>query len=293
MVSKNFAGAVGAKNFHLAVSTSGLFSEQKVAPKLHALTRHLGKHQLSFAFIVNLRQFEKTPQHYFNFADLLFLYTDLVELEINMDVDIHSVSESTLREFARFVNQYPFIQLDFAYAINEGNQTKTYLKSEEFFDFIDTLRGMTQRADREFFSQWHTKLKPVRDNELDFMANFDECFENIVSTHMRLNAMGEWHFAKNILGTIYYDQSFNMKPLSATNQDDFNNPFAPEAIKKFKYGLLNSFNQILTEHQACDSCEWKNVCVNSGFLSYSNFSPRNEIVCSNPGYTIFNRIGMA
>ena len=32
VVSKNFAGAVGAKNFHLAVSTSGLFSEQKVAP---------------------------------------------------------------------------------------------------------------------------------------------------------------------------------------------------------------------------------------------------------------------
>ena len=88
------------------------------------MTRHLGKHELSFAFIVNLRQFEKTPQHYFNFADLLFLYTDLVELEINMDVDIHSVSESTLREFARFVNQYPFIQLDFAYAINEETRPR-------------------------------------------------------------------------------------------------------------------------------------------------------------------------
>lgn len=286
LICKNFAKDIQTKNFHLAVSTSGLFSENKVKSKLQALSKHLEKHELSFAYIINLRQFEKTPSHYFNFAEVLFNYTHLVELEINMDVDIHSIKKETLEQFSKFVNQFPFVQLDFAYAINEGNQTKTYLKNHEFVDFISQLRDLTLNDQRQFFSQWHSKLKPIKDTHFDFLNNFNNCFENIISSHIRLNAMGEWHFAKNILGTLYYDQTFGFSPLAS----QLDNPLSTQAIKKFKSQLVQSFNNILSEHQACDSCEWKNICLNSGFMSYAHFSPKNETSCSNPANIIFDKI---
>lgn len=191
LICKNFSKDINTKNFHLAVSTSGLFSENKVSSKLEALSKHLNRNEISFAYIINLRQFEKTPSHYFKFAELLFKYTHLVELEINMDVDIHSIKKETLEHFSQFVNHFPFIQLDFAYAINEGNQTRTYLKNNEFLEFINHVRNLTNNNEREFFSQWHSKLKPVKDSSFDFMNNFNNCFNNIISSHIRLNAMGE------------------------------------------------------------------------------------------------------
>ena len=286
ILTKKFAHKVNAKAFHLALSTSGLFSENKVESKIEALSKNLNKNQLSFAYIINLRQFEKTPTHYFNFAKLLFKYTDLVELEINMDVDIHLIKEETLLQFSDFVNQFSFVQLDFAYAINEGNVTRTYLKHEQFFEFISKLRNLTINEQRNYFSQWHSKLQPIKNNELNFLANFDNCYNNIISTHIRLNAMGEWHFAKNILGTIYYDQTFGFKPLSSFE----NNPFSESNLKNFKKDLLKFFNNLLMNHESCENCEWKNTCLNSGFLSYTHFSPNEEPICSNPGYIIFNNI---
>ncbi len=66
LLSKKIADSVGTKNFHLAVTTSGLFSENKVESKLLSLSQHLSREQLSFAFILNPRQFAKTPQIYYN-----------------------------------------------------------------------------------------------------------------------------------------------------------------------------------------------------------------------------------
>ncbi len=173
LLSKKIADSVGTKNFHLAVTTSGLFSENKVESKLLSLSQHLSREQLSFAFILNPRQFAKTPQIYYNFANILFKYSDLVELEINMDNEIHLLTEENIIEFSKFINSFNFIQLDFAYAINLGNFSKTQFTQTQFLNFIEQLRLLTHNSERDFFSQWNKNLQIVPTEEFNYQENFN------------------------------------------------------------------------------------------------------------------------
>ena len=288
ILSKKIAKSISVKNFHLAVTTSGLFSENKVEDKLIALSKNLDRSELSFAFILNPRQFIKTPNIYYNFAKLLFKYSDLVELEINMDNQIHLLTEEEVKRFCNFINAFNFIQLDFAYAINIGNMSKTYFTQTQFLNFIEKLRSLTFNNEREFFSQWNRNLKVFPSEDFDYKEGFNLNFENIISSHIRLNTMGEWHFAKNILGTIYYDQTYDFEPVCFSKD----NPYSSENILKFKRKLTYHYNSILTKHKPCLDCLYKNACLSSGFMSYARFSDKNEEVCSNPGFSIFEKLSI-
>lgn len=285
-ICKNFKNAINAKHFHLAVTTSGLFSEQKLGDKIEAMKTVLDDNELSFAFIINLRQFEKTPSHYYKFAQFLMNHVNLVELEINMDKDLNNISEESLIKFSEFVEAFPFIQLDFAYAINDGNITSTYLKNEEFFIFIEKLRGLSNSNLKENFSQWSSKLQPVASEEFDFYSNFNSAYDNISSQSIRLNSLGQWHFTKNIMGTIYYDENLGFEPVA----DKLENPFSDENINKFKSQLFKFFHKQLSTYQPCQDCQWKNTCLNSGFLTYTKFADKTDSACTNPAFTIFERI---
>lgn len=282
-VALKFKNSVGAENFHLAVSTSGLFSESRVAEKIGAMKKVLSADGLAFAFIVNLRQFEKTPEHYFNFAKTAFSETNLVELEINMDSDVGLISDSTIAKFAEFVDSFPFVQLEFAYAINDGNSVKTLIKDDSFVEFARKIRSAARSSKADFFSQWHEALNPVPSDDFDFVKNFNLCLEDVVGKSIRLNALGEWHFAKNALGTLYYDETFGFERLCVATE----NPFSQSSISKFKKNLLARFSELLESHKPCSDCSFRNVCLSSGFLSYAKFSDMDETTCGNPGLRIF------
>lgn len=282
-ITKQFAKDIHAKEFHLAVSTSGLFSTAKVASKIAALEKVLNKDELAFAWIINLRQFAKTPQHYYQFAQYIFQHANLVELEINMDSDIHNIDDSVLKDFGDFVNAFPFMQLDFAYAINDGNNLRTYLKQKEFIDFIEKLRSFSGAPFRQFFSQWDQQLNVQPSSDFDFNQNFEHLFNTIIHKSIRLNALSEWHFAQNILGTIYYDDNFKIRPLDSAN------PFGERSIHNFKTDLKKYLTKQLINHTQCDECMFKNTCISSGFMNYTKFSQQDEKYCTNPAYTIFER----
>lgn len=284
-ISKDFKNAINAKNFHLAVTTSGLFSEEKLGDKIEAMKTVLDVNELSFAFIINLRQFEKTPTHYYRFAQFLFNHINLVELEINMDKDISNISHESLVKFSEFVQSLPFIQLDFAYAINDGNIVNTQLKNDEFFLFIEKLRSLSNTSLTENFSQWSSKMKPVASDEFDFYGNFNEAYKNITEQSIRLNSLGQWHFTKNILGTIYYDDSLGFKPVATLLE----NPFSQQNLTHFKSDLSKFFQKQLARHEPCNNCNWKNTCLNSGFLTYTKFVTNEQEICTNPAFTIFER----
>jgi hypothetical protein len=284
-ISKNFKNSIGAKHFHLAVTTSVLFSEQKLGDKIEAMKTVLDSNELSFAFIINLRQFEKTPAHYYRFAEFLMNHVNLVELEINMDKDISNISHESLVKFSQFVEAFPFIQLDFAYAINDGNVINTHLKNDEFFIFIEKLRHLSNSSMRENFSQWSSKLQPVASDDFDFYGNFQHAYDNITQQSIRLNSLGQWHFTKNILGTIYYDDNLGFSPV-ATMQE---NPFSNHNLNQFKQQLSKFFQKQLAKYEPCNDCQWKNTCLHSGFLTYTKFANSMDEKCSNPAFTIFER----
>ena len=284
-ISKDFKNNIGAKHFHLAVTTSGLFSEHKLIEKIKAMRTVLNENELSFAFIINLRQFEKTPVHYYRFAELLMSHVNLVELEINMDKEVGQISHENLVKFSEFVESFPFIQLDFAYAINDGNVVNTYLHNDDFFIFIEKLRQLSNSSLRENFSQWSSKLNPVLSDDFDFYSNFQSAYENIINQSIRLNSMGQWHFTKNILGTIYYDDNLGFNPVAVNN----NNPYSIDNLSKFKNQLSKFFQKQLIGHNPCNNCGWKNTCLNSGFLTYTKFCGSQELQCTNPAFTIFER----
>lgn len=286
IIAKNFKNNIGAKHFHLAVSTSGLFSESKLGDKIEAMKAVLNENELTFAFIINLRQFEKTPSHYYKFAELLMKHINLVELEINMDQNVSNISIESLEKFSIFVDSFPFIQLDFAYAINDGNITTTYLKDNEFFFFIEKIRQLSQSSFKKNFSQWHSKLQPIALEELDFNNNFNAAYSSITEKSIRLNSLGQWHFTKNILGTIYYDDNLGFKPVSSFQE----NPFSEQSLFSFKQQLSKFFHKQFINHTSCHECQWKNTCLNSGFLTYTKFCDNNEKTCTNPAFTIFERL---
>jgi hypothetical protein len=284
-ISKDFKNKLNVKNFHLAVSTSGLFAEKKLSNKIKAMKNVLDENELTFAFIINLRQFEKTPSHYYKFAEFIFEHVNLVELEINMDQNLGEISMENLQNFAKFVDSFPFIQLDFAYAINDGNVTQTFFKNQDFYNFIENIRILTNSPMKQYFSQWNENLKPVPLETLDFNENFQKSFNNITQNAIRLNSLGQWHFAKNILGTIYYDDTFGI-----TNNVNYNeNPFSNKNLNSFKKELANYFHKQLLSHIPCHECLWKNICLNSGFLTYTKFSDKKESMCTNPAFTIFEK----
>lgn len=284
-ISKKFSNDIGAKYFHLAISTSGLFSTEKVKPKLEALKDVLNENELAFAWIFNLRQFSKTPQHYYKFAEFIFQYTNLVELEINMDSSIHLIEDDVLKQFGDFVSSFPFVQLDFAYAINDGNITKTYLKNREFIDFIEKTRLLTGANLKQYFSQWDQKLdvNSSKNYDFEFEPNFKLLTERIYDKSIRLNALGQWHFAQTILGNIYFDENFSLKPLGLS----MDNPFNKDSLIKFNKQFRGFLTKQIATHNPCDECKHKNICLSSGYLTYTKFSPAKEESCTNPAYAIF------
>lgn len=283
IIIKNFQQKIHSKNFHLAISTSGLFKKEKIIPKIKILKEVLNENELAIAYIINMRQFQKTPQHYYQFAEMLFENVHLVELEINMDSNLSNFSEDELKNFSNFVNQFPFIQLDFAYAINDGNTTKTYLKNNDFYHFIEKIRILSNAKEKKYFSQWHEKMIVNENIDFNFNDHFENLFQNIIHKSIRLNSLGQWHFAKNILGTLYYDENFKFNPLAI----GFNNPFEIKNILAFKKQLYKFLNDILLKNKTCEQCNFKNICLESGFLSYKKFSQKNENDCSNPAFQIF------
>lgn len=288
-IIKKFQKKIDSKNFHLAVSTSGLFKKEKIISKIQTLKEVLNENQLAIAYIINMRQFQKTPQHYYSFAEMLFENLNLVELEINMDSNLSTFKEEQLKNFSNFVNQFPFIQLDFAYAINDGNITRTYLKNNDFYNFIAKIREFSNAKEKKYFSQWHEKMSLEENLDFNFQNHFKNLFDNIIAKSIRLNSLGEWHFAKNILGTLYYDENLHFKPLSIGK----NNPFEKTNIDQFKKQLYKFLNDILLKNKTCENCKFKSICVESGFLSYKKFSDFEEHFCSNPAFQIFKRIELS
>jgi hypothetical protein len=284
-VSKGFAKKINTKEFHLSIATSGLFSVKKVEPKIKALKSILNNNELALAWVFNIRQFAKTPKHYYAFAEYIFENIDLVELEINLDNNIYLLNNDLLKEFGNFVSSFPFVQLDFAYAINDGNTTKTYLNNEEFIDFIEKTRNFSGSLFKKYFSQWDQNLFMFSEEDFVFDNEFNVLANNILNKSIRLNAMGEWHFAQNILGNFYYDENFEQVSLGDSNS----NPYSEEAIEKFIKNYRKFLYKQLATHHICDQCKYKNICVSSGYINYVKYSDKNEKYCTNPGFTVFNR----
>lgn len=285
-ISNNFSSKLGVKNYHVAITTSGLFSENKVVEKLELLSNVLPRHNLSFAFIINVRQFLKTPHLYYNFATLLFKYTDLVELEVNLDTQLNCFTSEDIKSFSAFINSFDFIQLDFAYAINEGNSLKTIIDSFVFYEFVENIRGLVFNKNRDYFSTWGANLSVSGEDHFDYNSNFNTFISNTTASGIRLNALGEWHFAKSVFGNLYFDSSYGFPPL-AIGADD---PYSDKSISEFKKRANMFFNKLLSTHIPCLDCGYKNTCVQSGYLTYAAFCKKTENKCSNPAYKIFSSL---
>jgi hypothetical protein len=272
-ITANFFNDLHTIRNVVTVSTSLFLSEEKMLPKIKAMTKYLKPGQFAIDGVVDPQRLSTHYDRYLNNYKSITKHLPFFDCVFNFSQGLNKEHADYV---IKFIQEANLLNFDFQYAINNTNDYRVKMEQEEFLSFFNYIY---QRVPKELITMSIAQpLETIDDNPI--YTDIEKHANEIVIERITVNDKGDIYPLGFGFGDIILDERFNFPSIG--------NIYTEFDETKAKKIIFNELKNIFMKNKICHSCRFSKQCYSTGYAFYNKFNKDNT-KCDNIGIFFFDK----